>query len=369
MSGEFDPTVELGFFPEKMFVCSSRGFLTRNDPLMDICERYIDNGRKFLNVLRRYDDLITYVLGREEASAGSAIKWSVPFLKAFGATDNGIYRWCQEHLELMPNAETTMRYITNLMPANIITSAYEHCMMPVMDRLDAAECNLTCTQMGLDQAMLGRAESRRLREIAYEIAALKVPKTVYEINVPMEVDPADIRIIKTMDAVLQDEIPSMTAMSLMETVEPVNSFKKGYSLMNMRRESNIDFNGTVIVGSEQTDFQMLDLVRDNDGLAIAFNGAEFAVRGCNVCVMSNDTTVVSVLTQEFFDGGIQSVTDLVNNWNREYLSSYDTCDRNLLDRMLDDHPRKLPEVLLVDKENVDEVSKRSDAYRRKLLGA
>lgn len=369
MAGDFDPTVELGFFPEKMFICSSRGFLTRNDPLMDLCERYIDNGRKFLNVLRRYDDLITYVLGREEATAGSSVKWAVPFLKAFGATDNGVYRWCSDHLEMMPNAESTMRYITNLMPSNIMTSAYEHCMMPVMDRIDAPECNLTCTSMSLDQANLGRIESRKLREIAYEIAALRIPQTVYEINVPMEVDPADVRIIKRLDALFQNEIPSMTAMSLMESIEPMNSFKKGYTLMNMRRETNIDFNGTVIVGSEQTDFQMMDIVRDNDGLSIAFNGSEFAVRGCNVCVMSNDTTVVSVLTQEFFDGGIQSVTDLVSNWDRGYLRKYATADRNLLDRMLDDHPRKLPEVILVDNSNVDEVSKRSDAYRKKLLGA
>jgi hypothetical protein len=85
--------------------------------------------------------------------------------------------------------------------------------------------------------------------------------------------------------------------------------------------------------------------------------------------MSNDTTVVSVLTQEFFDGGIQSVMDLVNNWNMEYLRTYDAADRNLIDRMLNDHQRKLPEGLLVDKKNVDEVSKRSDAYRKKLLGA
>lgn len=369
MTGEFDPTVELGFFPDKMFVSSSRGFLTRNDPLMDLCERYIDNGRKFLNVLRRYDDLTTYVLGREEATAGSAIKWVVPFLKAFGATDHGMYCWNRDHLEMMPNADTTMRYITNLMPSSIITSGYEHSMMPVMDRIDAAECTLTCTQMSLDFANLGRIESRKLREIATEISALRIPSTVYEIDVPMEVDAADVRIIKRIDALLQDEIPSMTAMSLMETVEPMNSFKKGYTLMNMRRETNIDFNGTVIVGSEQTDFQMLDLVKDNDGLAIAFNGAEFAVRGCNVCVLGNDTTVVSVLTQEFFDGGIQSVHDLVSNWDRAYLRRYDTGDRNLMTRMLEDHPRKLPEVMLVDKDNVDEVSKRSDAYRKKLLGS
>lgn len=368
MSGEFDPTVELGLFPEKMFISSCRGFLTRNDPLMDICERYIDNGRKFLNVLRRYDDLTTYVLGREEAAAGSAIKWVLPFLKAFGATDNGVYRWCSDHLEVMPNAETTMRYITNLMPTNIITSSYEHCMMPLMDRIDAAECGLICTQMGLDQANLGRMESRKLRELATEISSLRIPQTVYEINVPMEVDPADVRIVKRLDELLHKEIPSMTAMSLMESVEPMNSFKKGYSLMNMRRDMNIDLNNTVLVGSDQTDFQMLDLVRDNSGLAIAFNGSEFAVRGCNVCVMSNDTTIVALLTQEFFNGGIQSVMDLVSNWDRKYVRENFTADRHLLDRMLDDHPRKMPEVMLVDKNNVDEISKRSDAYRKKLLG-
>lgn len=368
MVGEFDPTVELGLFPEKMFVSSCRGFLTRNDPLMDICERYIDNGRKFLNVLRRYDDMITYVLGREEATAGSAIKWVVPFLKAFGATDNGMYRWCQDHLEMMPNAETTMRYITNLMPTSIITSNYEHSMMPVMDLLDAAECNMTCTQMSLDFANLGRMESRKLREIATEISSLRIPKVEYEINVPMEVDAADVRIVKRLDELLHNEIPSMSSMSLMETVEPMNSFKKGYTLMNMRRETNIDFSGTVMVGSDQTDFQMMDLVRDNDGLAIAFNGAEFAVRGCNVCVMSNDTTVASVLTHEFFNGGIQSVMELVSNWDRKFLQNYDSGDKNLMNRMLADHPRKLPEVILVDKNNVDEVSKRSDAYRKKLLG-
>ncbi|MBR4225758.1 MAG: hypothetical protein IKR86_03095 [Candidatus Methanomethylophilaceae archaeon] len=88
MSGEFDPTLELGIPTDKMFVCGCRGFLTRNDSTRDICEKVIPDGRHFYDVLCRYDSLVTYVLGREEAVAGNVPKFAIPFLKAYGATNN-----------------------------------------------------------------------------------------------------------------------------------------------------------------------------------------------------------------------------------------------------------------------------------------
>lgn len=368
VSGEFDPTNDLGLFPDKSFVASCHGFLLRNDPVKDLCERYIDKGRNFLKVLRRYDDLTAYILGREEAVAGNSVKWAVPFLKAFGATDNGIYTWCRDHMDLVPGSCQAMRYITNLMPSALLASEYEHAIMPLNDALEAPDCNIECTALSMDSATFGRSDSRRLRELAAEISSLKVPSVKYEIDVPMEVDEADVRIITTLDNIFQEEIPGIScAMSLMESIDPLNSFKKGYSLVNLRKETNIDFDSTVFVGSDHTDFQSLDLVRDQNGLAIAFNGEEFAVRGCNVCVNSNDSTVVAVLTQEFFNGGIQSVTDLVNNWNRQYLKKADMPDRHLMDCMLKAHPRKLPEVHMVDKHNVEEISKTSETYRSKIM--
>lgn len=369
MAGEFDPTEELGLFPDKILVCNCRGFITKNNDARDLCERFIRNGGHFYDVLARYDDLTAYVLGREEATAGNCLKWIVPFLKAYGATDHLVHECSRERLELMPNAGRTMRYISSLLPTFITTSVYEHGMMDIMESLGTPLCETFCSKMDLDHVQFGRAESRKVRDMATEISALRIPKVKYELNVPMAVDEADIKIIKTVDSILHDKIPELSAMSLMESTTPVTSHKKAYQLLDIRRKTNIDLDSTFYIGGDQTDFQPLDLVRDSGGVALSFNGSDFAVRGSNIAIMSKDSTVGAVFAEEFYNRGIQSVMDLANNWSRKYLKNADLPDMHLVETLLVENPRRLPEVHVVDRNNVDEIAEKSDRYRRNLLGA
>ena len=334
MTGEFDPAAELGLFPDKTFVCNCRGFITMNNCVRDLCARYISNGAHLYDVLCRYDDLTAYVLGREEATPGDFLKWVVPFLKAFGATDHTICEYSRECMKLMPGASTTMGYISKLMPTFITSSMYEHTMLPVMDALDAPLCEYCCSMAEVDQANFGRAESRKLREIAQEIASLRVPKTVYELNVPMEVDPDDVKIIKVMDKVLGEKFPEMTAMTLMESMNAINSHKKAYRLLDIRRQTNIDLDSTFYIGGDQTDYQPMDLVRDSGGMSVAFNGTDFAVRGSRIAILSRNSIVGALLAYEFYNKGLQSVLDLANNWDRKTIKEYGIQDRNLLDSFL-----------------------------------
>ena len=101
---------------------------------------------------------------------------------------------------------------------------------------------------------------------------------------------------------------------------------------------------------------------------MSFNGSDFAVRGCNIAVMSKDSTVGAVFASLFNDRGIEAILDLAANWDRQYLKKCEFPDRNLLDRMLQAHPRRLPEVYAVDKSNVDEIAKKSAEFRKKLIG-
>ena len=368
MSGEFDPVEELGLFPDRIFVCNCRGFLTMNNYMRDLCARFIRNGAHFYDVLVRYDELTAYVLGREEATAGNCLKWAVPFLKANGATDHTVNRYGLEDMRLMPGAGEAIRYISNLMPTFINTSIYEHGTMELTRELGMPLCETFCSKMDLDHVQFGRAEARKLRDMAAEVSALRIPKTEYRLNVPMEVDPADVKIIRTMDSILQDRIPELAAMSLMESTVPVTSHKKAYQLLDVRRQTSIDLDCTFYLGGDNTDFQSLDLVRDSGGVAVAFNGTDFAVRGSNVAILSKDATVGAVFAEQFYNRGIEAVLQLANNWDRHYLKTEEFPDPNLVERMLEVHPRKLPEVYTVDRKNVDEVAARSAAYRKKLLG-
>lgn len=368
MSGEFDPAAELGLFPDKTFICNCRGFITKNNAVRDLCDRFIRNGGHVYDVLCRYDDLTAYVLGREEATGASCIKWAVPFLKAFGATDHMMHRYSTETLELMPNADRAMRYISAILPTFITSSMYGQTMMAVQDAIGSPLCECFCSTAELDQAEFGRAESRKLREMAQEIGALRIPKVEYKLNVPMEVHPDDIRIIRTLDSILQERIPELSAMNLMESLTVVTAHKKAYQLLDIRRQTAIDLDSVFYIGGEQSDYQSMDLVRDSGGMAVAFNGSEYAVRGSNIAILSKDSTVGAVFAAEFYDRGLQAVLDLANNWDRKYLKNADVHDRNLMQAMLEANPRRLPEVYVVDKNNVDEIAEKSNAYRRKLLG-
>ncbi len=368
MPGEFDPVEELGLFPDRIFVSNCRGFITMNNYMRDLCARFIRNGAHFYDVLVRYDELIAHVLGREDAIAGNSLKWAVPFLKANGATNHLVNKFGREDMRLMPGAPEAIRYITSQMPSFITTSVFEHGMMDISAKLDAPICEVSCSKMELDSVQFSRTESRKLREMTEAISLLRIPTVEYELNVPMEVDEADVKIIRTLDDILQDRIAELNAMSLMESVVPVTSHKKAYQLLDIRRHTNIDLESTFYIGGDNTDFQAMDLVRDGGGVSVSFNGTDFVVRGSTIAILSKDSTVGAVFAEQFFSRGIESVLDLARNWSRKYLKEAKFPDRNLVDAMLAAHPRKLPEVYIVDRRNVDEIAKKSAAYRKRLLG-
>jgi len=369
MPDEFDPTVELGLPPDRYVICSCWGFLTRHNDARKLCGRFIEDGEHFFDILERYDRLTSYVLNREDATAGSCYKWIVPFLKANGATDHLIHEYSAKDMELMPNSKRTMTYISSLLPSYITTSMYEHGMMELQERLSNQLFQVADTKLCIDQCMMGRAESRRLKDTIKEINDLKLPKGFYELNVPTELLDEDVKIIRLLDSVIPDRISEAGAMSLMESTDAMTSHKKAYRMLDIRRLTAIDLDCTMYIGSSSTDFQPMDLVRDAGGLAIAFNGEEFAVRGCNVAILSEDTTVASVFASVFADKGSMTASEMAENWSREYLRNMDFPDQGLMSTFLREHPDDLPEVHLIKDSNVDEVSKRSDEFRKRILGS
>ncbi|MBR2255527.1 MAG: hypothetical protein IJ856_06970, partial [Candidatus Methanomethylophilaceae archaeon] len=346
-TAEFDPAAELGLFPDKFFVCNINGFINRNNSFREICRRTIEDGEHFLDVRTRYDDITSYVIGRDDAIAGTYVSWLSPFLKANGLTDAAMNRICKESLDLMPGAKETVDYISTLLPSYILTSEFYHAVLPTMEALDDPPMDAFYSEIDLDVWDISVKEAIKVREIEARIKALDVPEGFYELNVPVQMDPRDIAIMELLDEVIRDPAPLAGAYSLVGHTTAFTSHKKAYKLLDLRRTLGIDLDSIFYVGSERTDFQPMDLVRDGRGISLAFNGEDFAVRGSNVAVLSEDTTVVSLLLREFYDRGYQAVVDLANNWSREYIRNMDYADGNLVENFLGRFGDDLPEVYLL----------------------
>lgn len=212
-----------------------------------------------------------------------------------------------------------------------------------------------------------RQECWDLRTMAKEIVELKMPRDKYELDVPLELSSAETRMISALDDIFLNRLSGTAAADMISNTVSVGANEKAYALLDIRKSTQVDLDGTIYVGGDIIDYQVMDLVKDGNGLSLSFNGSEFAVHGANVAVLSKDCTVVAVLAAEFYSTGIQGVFDLVDNWNRDYLKNADCPDRNLMDRMLALNPRKLPEVYRITRGNVGDVAAKSNAFRKRWM--
>lgn len=362
----YSPAEDLGLREETQLIMSCNGILTSNDFLRSLCSYAIRNGGRFYDVVTRYSNIYTNALGRVDNKYGSVAKMIIPFLKAFGVTDYSAYQEAKKDLILMPGADHFIKYVSELMPTFINTSAFEHHVMALCDAVDIPNRNIGCTRVDFDTEEADKQECRTLREYANRISSLRVPDTVYTFEKDEMLSDGDADIITLLDEFFREKIPEMEIYKTYKDIATMGAEDKSCAALEIRRHTSIEFDSTVCIGSSATDSMVLELTRDCSGLSISFNGCEYAVRNCNVAVMCNDCIVNSVLAAEFYDKGIESVFEMVDNWNRKYLKSCNCADRNLMDEMLRRFPRKLPIVKRVDRRNADEIVAESNEYRMKV---
>jgi energy-converting hydrogenase A subunit R len=120
------------------------------------------------------------------------------------------------------------------------------------------------------------------------------------------------------------------------------------------------------VGDSITDVQAYQIVRENGGLTISFNGNEYAIREAEVAVISENTIVTSVLADVFNRYDKDTVIKLVKKWDYSTLEKY--CNRILLNRMFKLYPRILPKVELITQRNRERLIEESSNFRKKVRG-
>ena len=365
---EYNPSEEIGLRSETQLFMSCSGVLSSNDPIKDLCKQTIRRGEQFYEVVNRYHDISTNALGRLDDKYGTAVKMMIPFLKAFGMTDFTAYSEAERNMTLIPYADSCLMYMNSLLPTFINTGVLEHHVMALCDMTGFPTTNVNCTKVEFDSVDSDRQECRTLRDFANAISSLRVPKTKYVFKEGEVLSDDDATIVNRLDEIFLDEIPKMQIYEDFKEVASIGTREKSYTALDIRRNTSIEFDSTAYVGSSMTDHLTMDLVRESSGLSISFNGCESAVRNCNVAIMCNDAIAYTVLVTEFYDKGIESVYEMVDNWTRKKLEERPCADRNLMNEMLRRFPKKLPNVKRVDRHNVDEVVAESEAYRKKVEG-
>jgi energy-converting hydrogenase A subunit R len=352
----------------RQFISNCEGTITLNDNAYELCSEFIENGSELFKVLSKYDEIISRLIQRPNYKAGDTIRLALPFLKAYGVTDTAMLDFSRQNILTVPGARKTMRFVQEFMTPFIIATSYEHYVTAVCDAIGFPMENVYCTALEMDSVRMDTYEAEILKNTAQEIAGMGLPRIPERASSINDLTPQDQEMVQRLDQLFWEELTDLPSYRFILDVNPLGGEEKASAVLDIRRRSGIGLEDTCYIGESITDVQALQLVREGDGLTIAFNGDEHAIEEAEFALISENTVVTSVIAEVFHKAGMEGVNNLVDNWSREWLKRSGAVNPYLLREFERIFPTTMPVLTRVTPDNVKALTRQSAALRYSIQG-
>ena len=351
---------------QRVFITDCEGPISKNDNAYELTEHFIPDGSTFFALVSRYDDVQADIVKKPGYKAGDTLRLILPFLRAFGATNEKIEKFSAKNILLVPSAKDTLQFVRSIMPSFIVSTSYQQYIHALCKTVDFPFGNVYSTGLDLDRYQVSKNEMEELKRLKEEIVTMpmiRIPENATSIN---DFSERDRQTIERLDEIFWEEISDMESGKMLKEVNPIGGFEKANAVEDVMKKTGCKLLNTVYVGDSITDAQPFQLVRENDGLTVSFNGNSYAVREAEVAVLSMNTIVISVLTDVFNRLGKDNVIQLVREWGHSALEK--NVDPTLYKRMLESYPTSFPKVEVITSNNKERLMKESIAFRKTVRG-
>lgn len=352
---------------QRIFISDCEGPISKNDNAFELATHFIPQGDSFFALISRYDDILADIVKKPGYKAGDTLKLILPFLKAYGATNQGITEYSSKNVLLVPGAKRMLQFVKAVMPSFVVSTSYEQYLRALCSLINFPYENVYCTRLDLDKYKLEERERERLKQLRTEMSALpmiEIPKSAKSLkDFPMQYQEA----VKKLDEIFWKEISKMEIGKIFGEVNPVGGYEKVEAVQSITTRLGNRLSNVMYVGDSITDVSAFQLVRKEGGITISFNGNEYAVREAEIAVLSENAVVTAVLADTFNKFGKNGVFKLVNEWNNQALQRYGV-DPSLKEQALKLYPEQLPQVEIVTPDNKERLMKESSAFRKTVRG-
>ena len=352
---------------KKIFVSDCEGPISINDNAFELAENFIDDGDRFFSIISKYDDVLVDIVKKSNYKAGDTLRLILPFLKAYGATDNKIMNFSSRNVLLVPGAKKMLTFVMKLFPSFIVSTSYEHYITALCKLTNFPFENTYCTRLKIDQYQIPKEEMEKLKEIAKEIASMPMIVIPKNANSMSEFSRKDQDAVDRLDEIFWEELSDMESSRILREVNPIGGREKAKAVQNIVKMLDCSLDQVMYVGDSITDVQALMLVRKNGGLAVSFNGNGYSIRESNVAFLSGDAIVISVLAEVFNKLGKQGATELVNDWDIIGLEKFGV-DTKLRDRMSSLFGVVFPKFEIVKSDTMEQLIYESSVFRKTVRG-
>lgn len=352
---------------QRIFVSDCEGPISKNDNAFELTSYFVPDGDRFFALISKYDDVLADVVKKPGYKAGDTLRLILPFLKAYGATNEEIKEYSSRNILLVPGARDTLRFVKDIMPSFIVSTSYEQYISSLCSLVGFPYDNVYCTKLDIDKYEIGEKEAATLRKIRGEISAMQMMEIPENARAVDDFSQRDQETIRRLDEIFWEEIPRMESGKMLKEVNPVGGHEKAKAVQSIVEKLGSRLDNVMYVGDSITDVPPFQLVKKNGGLTISFNGNEYAIREAEIAVLSGNTIVTSVLAEAFNRLGKDHVMKLVEDWSPSGLKKY--CAAPMLrERVFKLYPKNFPQVETITAGNRERLKRESRAFRKSVRG-
>jgi predicted HAD superfamily phosphohydrolase len=295
------------------------------------------NNHEFFERLSQYDDYLVLVEKKEGYEAGDTLKLLAPFIVALGVSSEELKDLAEKVVTYTPDAEDSMDYLLKKgFEPVVISTSYVQFLEISAEGIGITK-NLHGTVFEPERYSLPKDE----REIILE--AVEIIATLPEIELPP--DEKAKRAIDWLNDFFWNKLSKMEAGKILEDVKAVGGRRK------LEVVRSYGAKNPIVIGDSISDHAMLSWARNN-GLAVSFNGNEFAVENSNLAVVSDTTFAEAYIVEAYLGEGFEGVKRAVRF---EF-------DSEIADKL------KNTKFYWLEKADVKAIIEESKAMRRKLRG-
>jgi len=278
------------------------GPLSREDAAFELMglKGVVPGGHDVFRAISRYDDILA-LAGRPGYEPGETLALIVPFLLYHKVSSYHIKRLADQATLIDGARDVVAELGERGYEVFDITCSYEQYARPVTSRLGLAADHVACTTFPLEE-MAARLTPEDIGAVARVELALR----------QRDVQEDDARLQTLLDAFYWEELPGTPLGDAVALVKPIGGKRKVGALAKFAMSAQLEISRWVVVGDSITDNAMLTTVRDAGGLAVVFNGNQYALECGTVGVASRALTHLLPLLEAWENGGLEGARDFVS---------------------------------------------------------
>jgi energy-converting hydrogenase A subunit R len=310
----------------KIFISDCEGPITKNDNAAELAEAFVPKGDAFFGKISLYDDYLAEVVRKPGYKAGDTLRLILPFFKAFGLDNRSMVKFSRRNIQIIPQADCMLRDVSDVLPAYIISTSYTQYIMAVCDVIGFPLMNTYSTSVNLDHYLLKDSEKRTLKDLHVRILGLP------EFSIPCgaksadDLSDGDRKTVQELDEIFWTILPQMEINRIIDEVNPVGGREKAAAIEKIVELEESELKHVFYVGDSITDVEAFRLVKSAGGLALSFNGNDWAVKEASFAVTAQSALPIAWLAMMFLNQGLQGFQDLtmseINPDNMESLSTF-----------------------------------------------